>query len=62
MKEEQILAAIKDLAQSQGSYGRMYRDLMQAKETNPEGYGEYMAHLESINFKDTLDLILFIEQ
>ena len=62
MKMNEILDLIRGLAQSQGSYGRMYRDIMEIKETNPEGYQELVAEWEAKNFKDPLDFILYIEQ
>ena len=57
MKREQILETIRRLAMSQGSYGRLYNDLM----SDPEYCEEAMAFLEAQNFKDPIDLILCIE-
>lgn len=57
MKREQILETIRSLAMSQGSYSRLYNDLM----SNPEYCDEVMIFLEAQNFKDTIDLILCIE-
>lgn len=57
MKREQILETIRRLAMSQGSYGRLYNDLM----SDPEYCEEAMAFLEAQNFKDPVDLILCIE-
>lgn len=62
MKMNEILDLIRGLARSQGFYGRMYRDIMEIKETNPEGYEELTAEWEAQNFKEPLDFILYCEQ
>lgn len=53
MTKEQILGEIKSLAMSQGFYGRLLRDINE----NPAMLDE----LERQNFKDGLDMILFLE-
>ena len=58
MKREEIMETIKTLASSQGLYSRLYRDLMALDE---DEYNEVMTELESQNFKDGIDLIMFIE-
>lgn len=58
MKREEIMETIKTLASSQGLYSRLYRDLMELDE---DKYNEVMTELESQNFKDAVDLIMFIE-
>ena len=58
MKREEIMETIKSLASSQGLYSRLYRDLMALDE---EKYNEVMTELESQNFKDGVDLIMYIE-
>ena len=58
MKREEIMETIKTLASSQGFYGRLYRKLMELDE---EKYDEVMTELESQNFKDGVDLIMYIE-
>ena len=58
MKREEIMETIKSLASSQGFYGRLYRELM---ELNEDDYNKVMMELENQNFKDGLDLIMFIE-
>lgn len=58
MKREEIMETIKSLASSQGFYGRLYRKLMELDE---EKYNEVMTELESQNFKDGIDLIMYIE-
>ena len=58
MKREEIMETIKSLASNQGLYGRLYRNLMELDE---DEYNEVMTELESQNFKDGLDLVMFIE-
>lgn len=58
MKREEIMETIKSLAGSQGLYGRLYRDLMELDE---DEYKQVMLELESQNFKDEVDLVMFIE-
>lgn len=58
MKREDILNTIKMLASSQGLYSRLYGELM---EMNEDELDEVMTELESQNFKDGVDLVMFIE-
>lgn len=51
MNKDQILKTIKDLAKSQGLYGRILYNMTD----------EVLEYLEEQNFKDSLDLVLFIE-
>ena len=61
MKRESILGIIRDLAKSKGFYGRLYMDLMFMQKDSPEQYEEIMEELESKNFSDPVDLVLYIE-
>lgn len=61
MNREQIIEALKQLAQSQGMYSRLYRGLLEAKEELPDAYESFMAELEAKNLKDTVDLVLYLE-
>ena len=54
MNKEQILSAVAELACSQGFYGRLLCDLRE----NPD----YLDYLAEQKFRDTLDMILFLEQ
>lgn len=58
MKREEIMETIKTLASSQGLYSRLYRDLMALDE---DEYNEVMTELESQNFQNAVDLIMYIE-
>lgn len=52
--ELRILGWCKDLACSQGFYGRLYRDLRECR--------EYLQHLAEQNFTDMLSFILYVEE
>lgn len=53
MTAVQILNTCQILSQSQGSYGRLYEYLKANKEA--------LEYLVSLNFKDNLDMIMFLE-
>lgn len=57
MNREQIINTIRNLAKSQGFYGRLYEALCSSE----EDYEEIMFMLERQNFKDDIDLIMFFE-
>lgn len=57
MKKEDILNLIKSLANSQGFYSNIY-DIIQ---NEPEKGEYFLNQLESLNFKDPIDLILYLE-
>lgn len=61
MTRNDILKVFRDLANSQGFYGRLLRALENAKKNDYEAYDAYMTELESKNFTDAVDLILYIE-
>lgn len=44
---DQILAVIRELAMSQGSWGRLYEDFMEMQEYDPDRYEETMTFLEN---------------
>lgn len=62
MKREEILEHIKGLSHSQGSYGHLYQTLMEMKEEDPEAYEEVMQEWEAQNFKDPVELVIYIEE
>lgn len=57
MKKAEILAAIRSLAASQGFYGRL---LIVLTSDEPDAIA-YLNYLEEQNFKDTVDLVMFLE-
>lgn len=56
MNREEIINSIKDLAKCQGFYSRLYDYIL------TDNSEEFISELESQNFKDTIDLILYLEQ
>lgn len=58
MKKEEILSAIRSLAASQGFYSRL---LFVLSSNEPDAVA-YLNYLEEQNFKDTIDLVMFLEQ
>lgn len=61
MDIEQIMAAIRSLAQSQGFYGRLYNELWEMQTNDPEKWEEVKSTLEAQNFSDTLDMVMYFE-
>lgn len=61
MKRTQILNTIKSLACSCGSYGRFYNQLIEAKKNDYERYDAFMKKLEAQNFKESVDLVMYLE-
>lgn len=61
MDIEQIMAAIRSLAESQGFYVRLYNNMQAMQENFPERRQEIVETLEAQNFKDTLDMVMFFE-
>ena len=58
MTRKEILDVFADLAQSQGFYGRLLHWLANTDEEEREAY---LSDLEAQNFKDSIELILYIE-
>ena len=58
MDRQAIIGTFEMLAQSQGFYGRLLRDI---DEMDEEDRDKVWSDLESQNFKDAVDLILYIE-
>lgn len=58
MKAKEIYQTIKDLAKSQGFYGRVLRAI---EEDGIESRNERLEFLEKQGFKDKVDLVLYFE-
>lgn len=61
MDIEQIMAAIRSLAESQGFYGRLYNELREMQTNDPDQWEEVKNTLEAQNFNDTLDMVMYFE-
>ena len=58
MNREQILDAFRSLARSQGFYGRLLQQIDSVDEETREAF---LSDLESRNFRDVVDLVMWIE-
>lgn len=56
-----IREAIKQLAKSHGSYGRLDARLDELQAEDPDKYDEVMQELDAQNFKDMVDLVMYLE-
>ena len=61
MKMNEIISVIEMLSHSQGFYGRLLRSIYELKQENETEYNELKNYLESQNFSDSLDVIMFFE-
>lgn len=61
MKMNEIINIIEMLSHSQGFYGRLLRSILELKQENETEYNELKNYLESQNFSDSLDVIMFFE-
>lgn len=61
MNRDEILATIRNLANIQGFYGRLYNAFMTVKANKPENYELIMEKLEAQNFEDATELVLYFE-
>lgn len=58
MTKKQIMDSFRSLAMSNGFYGRLVRHIDEMDEASRD---KFLGDLEKKNFKDTVDLILYIE-
>ena len=61
MKIEEIKSTIKSLASSQGFYGRLLASMETMEKMFPKDYEEVVKELESQNFQDAVDLVMYFE-
>lgn len=57
MKFEEILNGIKELAKSQGFYGRLYESIMEDEEKKEQ----FKELVEKQNFTDFVDFVMWLE-
>lgn len=57
----EIIDIIEMLSHSQGFYGRLLRSIFELKQENETEYNELKNYLESQNFSDSIDVVLFFE-
>ena len=56
-----VFETIKDLRHSQGFYTRLYADLMEDIKYNKENISDFLNNGELPKFKDSLDVIMYLE-
>lgn len=61
MNRDEIMDVIKMLASSQGFYSRMYNNLCEMRDNDPDEFDRNMTILEEQNFGDAVDMVMFFE-
>ena len=62
MTADDILAVILGLSRSQGHWGRLYEEIAESRDSDPEAYAEWAAGMEAKNFATPLEVVLFFEE
>lgn len=57
---DDLMNVIRELSYSQGFYGRLYREILEVKEYDPDSYEELVFDWDG-RFSDSLDFILYLE-
>ena len=61
MNAIQVLDVIRELSHSQGFYSRLYQTILDLKESNEDAFNEWCDEIESLNFKEPIDVVLYLE-
>ena len=61
MKIKEIKETIKSLASNQGFYGRLLASMETMEEMSPQDYEKVVEELESQNFQNAVDLVMYFE-
>ena len=56
-----VFDTIKSLRHSQGFYSRLYNELIENIKHDKEGLVDYLNNSELPKFKDTLDVVMYLE-
>lgn len=56
-----VIDIIDTLSHSQGFYGRLLRDIYELKKYEPEMFAMFVDEIESQNFTNTLDIVMYFE-
>ena len=56
-----VFNTIKSLRHSQGFYSRLYNDLMEDIKYNKDNISDFLNNNELPKFKDTLDVVMYLE-
>ena len=57
-----VIDIINTLSHSQGFYGRLLRDIYELKKYEPEMFAMFVDEIESQNFTNTLDIVMYFER
>ena len=58
---DDVIDIIDTLSHSQGFYGRLLRDIYELKRYEPEMFTIFVDEIESQNFTNTLDIVMYFE-
>ncbi len=61
MTLDEIFATIRELACSQGFYGRLWHEICNMKENDSVAYRNFCDYIASANLRTKLDVVLFFE-
>ena len=56
-----VIEILDRLSHSQGFYGRLLRDIYELKKYEPEMFAMFVDEIESQNFTNTLDIVMYFE-
>lgn len=56
-----VIDIIDTLSHSQGFYGRLLRDIYELKRYEPEMFAMFVDEIESKNFTNVLDIVMYFE-
>lgn len=59
---EDVIDIINTLSYSQGFYGRLLRDIYELKKYEPEMFMMFVDEIESQNFTNALDVVMYFER
>ena len=58
---DDVIDIIDTLSHFQGFYGRLLRDIYELKKYEPEMFAMFVNEIESQNFTNTLDVVMYFE-
>lgn len=58
---EQVIEVVEMMAQSQGFYGRLLKDIMYMKENDVDKFEEFKELIELMGFENPVDVVMFFE-
>lgn len=58
---EQVIEVVEMLANSQGFYGRLLKDIMYMKENEQDKFEEFKELIELMGFENPVDVVMFFE-